>query len=176
LDSPLARMNMLGLVPSRLSEEIPGRCRPNQPSSVLVLTAMTIETRLPVRGSSRRQRGEERREHRVTIRLTPSEMAALTDAARREGLALAAFVAQAATDRAEYRAAPVGAVQRATIAELIRISGLLCSAEALLNRAIAVLLSTGAPCQELATAIAYTMKVLAQVDDATLLAARGGRR
>jgi hypothetical protein len=103
-------------------------------------------------------------------------MAALADAARREGWALAAFVAQSATDRAEYRAAPVGAVQRAAIAELIRISGLLCSAEALLSEAVAVLLSTGAPCQEVATAIAYTMKVLAQVDDATLPAAQRGRR
>jgi hypothetical protein len=133
---------------------------------------MTIETRSPVRGSGRRERGEERREHKVTVRLTPSETAALADAARREGVALGAFIARAATDRAEYRAAPVEAVQRAAIAELTRISGLLCSAEALLNQAITVLLSTGAPCQNLAFAVAYTMKVLAQVDDATVLAAR----
>lgn len=137
---------------------------------------MTIETGSRVRGSSRRERSEERREHRVTIRLTPSEMAALADAARREGLALAAFVAQAATDRAEYRAAPVGAVQRAAIAELIRISGLLCSADALLNQAITVPPSSGAACQDLAAAIAYTMNVLAQVDEATVLAARRGPR
>jgi hypothetical protein len=136
------------------------------------MTTMTIETRSRVSGPSRRERGEERREHRVTVTLSPSEKAALADAARREGVALAAFIGQAAIDRAEYRAAPVGAVQRASIAELIQLSGLLCSAEALLNQAIPVLLSTGAPSEDLAPAIAHIMKVLAQVDDATVLALR----
>ena len=132
---------------------------------------MTIETRSQARGPGRRQRGEERGEHEVTVRLATSEKAALAAAASREGLALGAFIAQAATDRARYRAAPVEAVKRAALAELIRISGLLCRAESLLNQAI-----TGAPCQDLAPAVAYTMKVLAQVDDATVLAARRSPR
>jgi hypothetical protein len=60
--------------------------------------------------------------------------------------------------------------QRETLAELVRLAGLIRRAGTLLNQAIARPRSTGAPGPDLALAVAYTMKILARVDDATTAA------
>jgi len=116
-------------------------------------------------GGMRRPRGQDRR-HRVTVRLSDGELAALSAAAGRAGLALSAYLAQAGMDAAEHRAAPVETVQREALGELIRAAGLVRRAGVNLNQAVARLNATGTPGPDLEPAAAYCMQVVRQVDEA----------
>jgi len=119
----------------------------------------------------RRSRGQDRR-HRVTVRLSDGELAALSAAADRAGLALSAYLGQAGMDAAEHRAAPVGEVQREALRELIRAAGLVRRAGVNLNQAVARLNATGAAGPDLEPAAAYCMQVVRQVDEAAMHVSR----
>ncbi|MGH3275168.1 MAG: hypothetical protein ACRDNZ_12705 [Streptosporangiaceae bacterium] len=121
---------------------------------------------------SRRSRVATRREFRVAVRFSAAELAAVEGAAGRSGQALAAWLGQVAIDAADLNDLPAGRAQRETLAELVRLAGLIRQAGTLLNRAIARPRSTGAPGPDLGLAVAYTMKILARVDDATTAAGK----
>ncbi len=117
-------------------------------------------------GGGRRSPEREPRRHKITVRLSDGELAALTAAAVRSGLSLAAFLSRAGLDAAEHRAAPVTEVQRQALAELIRAAGLVRRAGANLNQAVARLNATGQPGPDLGPAADYCMRVAGRVDQA----------
>lgn len=100
-------------------------------------------------------------------------MTALADAAGREGLALGAFIAIAATERAEYRAAPVDAVHRAALAELIEMREPLRRASQDFARAAGLIDANDAEVPDLGPAADYCMQVVTRVNQ---VAARLYRR
>lgn len=79
------------------------------------------------------------------MRLSTAECAAVASAAAASGLATAAWIGRLAMDAAEHRAAPVPAVYRAMLGELLR-------ANAQLERALSVLAPEGPPSGEAAAA------------------------
>jgi hypothetical protein len=109
-----------------------------------------------------RTRGEERRVHRFELKLSAPERMVLATAADRDGLTLAAYLVTAGLDRAEHRVAPVGAVQRETLAQLIRLAGLL-------SQAVSRLKPDGGPGPDLEPAAGYCMRVVRHVDEAVEL-------
>jgi uncharacterized protein (DUF1778 family) len=113
-----------------------------------------------------RTRGGERRDQRFELKLSAAERAVLAAAANRAGLTLAAYIVQAGLDVAEHRTAPVGAVQREMLAELIRIAGMVNRAGANLRQAVSQLSPDGAPGPDLEPAAGYCMRVVRQVDEA----------
>jgi hypothetical protein len=124
------------------------------------------------RGGGRRERGRERREHVVKVKLSTAEKASLSAAAERAGLALAAYLGQAGLDAAENRAVPVPKMYRNMMAELLRASGLVRRAGGNLNQAVARLNATGAPGPDLDPAVAYCMRVARHLDEAAELVRR----
>jgi len=60
-----------------------------------------------------RRSPERPREHKVTVRLSEAEMAAMTAAADRAGLTLAAYIIRAGIDAAEHRTDPITEMQQA---------------------------------------------------------------
>jgi hypothetical protein len=113
-----------------------------------------------------RTRGEERRDRRFELKLSAAEHAMLMAAAARGRLTLAAYIVQAAMDAAELRTAPVGAVQREMLAELIRIAGTVTRAGLNFSQAASQLSPDGADGVELEQAAAYCLRVVRHVDDA----------
>jgi hypothetical protein len=111
----------------------------------------------------------------MRVRLSDVEKEALEAAAGRSGLALGAFVVQAGLDVAEHRAAPVSAVQREALRELIRLAGLTRRIGVNFNQAVARLNATGESGPELEPAAAYCMRVVRQVDEAATLVRRSLR-
>src|SRR5262249_39673188 len=101
-------------------------------------------------------------------RLSKAELAAVTAAADRAGLALAAYIIQAGLDRAEHRSAPISEVQREALAELIRAAGLVRRIGVNLNQALARLNATGAPGPDLGPIADYCMRVLGRIDEAAM--------
>jgi uncharacterized protein (DUF1778 family) len=132
-------------------------------------------TRSSVRGGGRRERDEVPRQHTLKVRLSGREKETLEAAAGRSGLALGAFVVQAGLDAAEHRAAPVGALQREAVGELIRAAGLVRRIGVNLNQAVTRLNATGEAGPDLAPAAAYCMRVVQRVDEAAQLVCRGLR-
>jgi Mobilization protein NikA len=120
----------------------------------------------PCPAGRRRGRGGQLRGHKVTVRLSDGELAAIAAAADRTGLALAAYISTAAIDAAEHRAAPVSEIEREALAELIRAAGLMRRAGVNLNQAVARLHSTGQPGPDLGPAAEYCLRVAHRVDDA----------
>jgi hypothetical protein len=127
-------------------------------------------------GLRRRERGREPRTHKITVRLSDAELAALTSAAGRTKLALAAYLSRAGMDAAEHRAIPVTELQREALAELIRVAGLLRRAGGNLNQAVARLNATGQPGPDLGPAAAYCMRAVERVDQAATQISRALRR
>ena len=132
-------------------------------------------TRSSVTGGGRRARGQVPRSHVVQVKFTEAEKAALEEAAARDGLALRAYLGRAGLDAAEHRAAPVGAVQREALAELIRVAGLVRRAGVNLNQAVARLNATGEAGPDLGPSAAYCMRVARRVDEAAALIRRSLR-
>jgi mobilization protein NikA len=118
------------------------------------------------RGGVRRRRGQEERRRPVTVKLSAAERATLAAAADRAGMALAAYLCEAAMDAAEHRAVPVPKAQREILAELIRVRGLVRRAGVNLNQAVARLNAVGQPGADLEPAAAYCVRVLGHVDQA----------
>jgi hypothetical protein len=69
-------------------------------------------------GGMRRSPGAENRTCSKTIRLSPGELKAVSEAARRAGMALSAYIGQVAVDAAEHTAMPVGWLEREIMTEL----------------------------------------------------------
>ena len=99
----------------------------------------------PSVGAGRRSRESEPRQHKVTVRRSDAELAAVTAAAGRAGLAPAADIARAGVDAAEHRAAPIAEVQREALIELIRAAELAYRVSVNLEQAVARPNATGAP-------------------------------
>lgn len=119
-------------------------------------------------GSGRRPRDGAKRGHAVTVKLSDAEKALLSEAAARAGLALAAYLSQAALDAAEHRAVPVPVMQREILTELILARGLVRRAGTRLSQAVARLNATGVPGPDLAPAAGYVARVARHVDEAAL--------
>lgn len=117
-------------------------------------------------GTRRRQRDAQPRGHKVTVRLSDDELTAITAAADRVGLATAAYIGHTALDAAEYRGRGITEAQRAALAELIRVAGLVRRAGVNLNQAVAKLHSTGQRGPDLEAAAAYCMRIVGRVDQA----------
>lgn len=126
--------------------------------------------------TSRRPRSAMRRDYRITVKLTGEENAALQRAAARSGKAVAAWAGETAVRAADLREMTASQAQLETLRELIRIAGLVRRAGTLLNQAVAKLNATGSPGPDLAQAVRYLMKGMAQVDDAALQVKRRGLR
>ncbi len=123
-------------------------------------------TRPSARGSGRRTRGQDRRELRVTVRLSAAESVTLSAAAARSRLALAAYMCETAMDAAEHRAVPVPVMQRELLAELMRVAALVRRAGVNFNQAVTRLNATGDPGPDLGPSAAYCTRVLDHVDQA----------
>lgn len=126
----------------------------------------------PSQGGGRRMRGQERRDYPVTVKMSKTEKVTISAAARREKVALAAFVCEAALAVAEHRAVPVPKMQRHILRELMRLVDLVSDAEADLNQALTCRNATGDVDPELAWAVAYLTRVLNHVDQAAELIRR----
>lgn len=117
-------------------------------------------------GVRRRQRGGEPRGHKVTVRLSDGELAAITAAADRGGLSAGAYIGHAALEAAGYRGGGITEAQRAALAELIRAAGLVRRAGVNLNQAVARLHATGQLATDLEAAAAYCMRMVGRIDQA----------
>jgi hypothetical protein len=120
----------------------------------------------PSVGAGRRSRESERRRHKITVRLSEAELATLTAAAGRAGLALGAYIVRAGVDAAEHRAAPIAEVQREALLELIRAVELAYRVGVNLEQVVARLNATGEPGPDLGLAVADCMQVVHRIDEA----------
>lgn len=120
----------------------------------------------PSVGAGRRSRESEPRQHKVTVRLSDAELAAVIAAADRAGLAPAAYIARTAVDAAEHRVAPIAEVQREALRELIRAAELAYRMSVNLEQAVARLNVIGAPGPDLSPAVADCMQVVHRIDEA----------
>ena len=93
--------------------------------------------------AGRRSRQPTPRLHLVKFFLTDEELAELSDAASRAGLAKGAFAAEAALAVARGSAEPVGSLLRDALIELMRATGLVRRIGVNLNQAVARLNATG---------------------------------
>jgi hypothetical protein len=93
----------------------------------------------------------------------------VTAAADRAGLAVGCFIVQAGLDRADHRGDGISELHRETLAELIRVGGLVRRIGVNLNQAVARLNATGQPGPDLGPAAACCMKVVDRIDEAAML-------
>lgn len=124
------------------------------------------------RGGGRRERGRERREHIVKVKLSTAEKASLAAAAERAGMAVAAYLGQVGLDAAENRAMPAPVMYQKMLAELLRASGLARRAGGNVNQAVARFHATGEPGPDLQPAVAYLIRVARHLDEAAELVRR----
>jgi hypothetical protein len=117
---------------------------------------------------SRRARGSSRRNFRVAVKFSAEELVAVRLRAAQVGLAVRAFIGQAAIDAAE---SPVGDPRgsgRSLLAEFSRLAGEVDRVVAVLER-IATRVDSGEVLGlDLDQILADANKVLAQVDEAVL--------
>jgi hypothetical protein len=105
-------------------------------------------------GSRRSRSGH--RQHRITVRVSDSEKAAIGEAAGRAGMAVAAWLGQTGLDAAMYRVLPVPVMHRELLGELALTRAKLGVA--------AGRLASGGP--EAASAAAYCAQAARQLEDA----------
>ena len=125
----------------------------------------------PSMGGARRPRERQRRKYQVTVRLSEAELTTMTTAADRRELALAAYLARAGMDVAEYRAGSITDLQRDALAELITVGRLLRD----LNQAVTRRNAPGQPGADLGPAAAYCMQVARRADEAIVMIRRSLR-
>ena len=126
----------------------------------------------PSAGAGRRSRESEPRQHKVTVRLSEAELATVTAAADRAGLALAAYIVRAGMDAAEHRAVPIAEMQREALAELIRAAEQVHRVGLNLDQAVARLKANRVPDSDLSLAAADCMQVVRRIDEAALAVQR----
>jgi len=123
----------------------------------------------PSMGGARRPRERQRRKYQVTVRLSAAELTTMTAAADRRELALAAYLAQAGMDVAEYRTGSITDLQREAFAELMVVGRLLRRIGIDPNQAVGRQNASGQPGTDLDTAVAYCMQVARRADEAIVL-------
>jgi Mobilization protein NikA len=123
---------------------------------------VTQRTRFPVvqamssepGGRMRRSSQQQPRNQALTVKLSPSEKAAIQSAAAQRQLSLAAYVADTALAAAEGRTVPVGDTERELLRELMRVGTLLSLCRAQLVEAAAHQGAAGVPGPDLESAAA----------------------
>jgi Mobilization protein NikA len=121
------------------------------------------ERRVP---AGRRSRQTAPRPHRVKFFLTDDELAELSDAANRAGLAKGAFAAEAALAAARASAVPVGSSSRDALVELMRATGLVRRIGVNLNQAVARLNATDQRAEDLGPVAQMCSRVIQRLDEA----------
>lgn len=116
--------------------------------------------------AGRRSRQSAPRSHLVKFFLTDQELAELSDAARRAGLARGAFAAEAALAAARGSTVPVGSPLRDALIELMRATGLVRRIGVNLNQAVARLNATGQQGEDLGPVTQMCGRVVRRLDDA----------
>jgi hypothetical protein len=123
----------------------------------------------PSMGGARRPRERQRREYQVTVRLSAAELTTMTAAADRRELALAAYLAQAGMDVAEYRTGSITDLQRDTLAELMALGRLLRRIGIDADQAAERQDVTSRQRTDLGSAAAYCRQVARRADEAIVL-------
>lgn len=132
--------------------------------------------------SQRRRRAhsdDDPRVHRVTVRLSEAEMAAVEANAAAARMATSAYLAEAGSAPLVPAAGPDGAAETGPLlVELMGVHRQVRGAAHNLNQAVARLHSTGEPAEDLAATAAYLARVAARVDElvTAIAAAQTGRR
>jgi mobilization protein NikA len=116
--------------------------------------------------AGRRSRQPAPRSHLVKFFLTDQELAELSEAASRAGLAKGAFAAEAALAAARGLAVPVGSPFRDALVELMRAAGLVRRIGVNLNQAVARLNATGQRGEDLGPAAQMCGRVVQRLDEA----------
>jgi hypothetical protein len=106
------------------------------------------------------------RPHLVKFFLADDELAELSDAASRVGLAKGAFAAEAALAAARGSTDPIGSLLPDVLVELMRATGLVCRIGVNLNQAVARLNATGQRGEDLGPAAQMCSRVIRRLDDA----------
>ncbi|AEB48021.1 hypothetical protein VAB18032_30289 (plasmid) [Micromonospora maris AB-18-032] len=118
--------------------------------------------------------------HRVTVRLSTEELAAVTANAAAARMAVAAYLAEAgAAPLVPAANAPDGPGETsALLVELMGVHRQVRGAATNLNQAVARLHATGEPAGDLAASAAYVARIAARVDElvTAIAAAQTGRR
>ncbi|SCL43834.1 mobilisation protein (MobC) [Micromonospora citrea] len=134
-------------------------------------------------GASQRRRrahsDDDPRVHRVTVRLSEAEMAAVEANAAAARMATSAYLAEAGSAPLVSAAGPDGAAETGPLlVELMGVHRQVRGAAHNLNQAVARLHSTGEPAGDLAATAAYLARVAARVDElvTAIAAAQTGRR
>jgi hypothetical protein len=112
----------------------------------------------------RRARQQVPRTRRVEVTLTDEEDAVLRAAARRAGLAPAAYAATAALTAARSGPASDPEVRRQALTELMRATGLVRRIATNLHQAAAALTATGQPAGDLPAYAAWTIRRADHID------------
>ncbi|WP_043726579.1 plasmid mobilization relaxosome protein MobC [Micromonospora maris] len=128
----------------------------------------------------RRHNDADPRVHRVTVRLSTEELAAVTANAAAARMAVAAYLAEAgAAPLVPAANAPDGPGETsALLVELMGVHRQVRGAATNLNQAVARLHATGEPAGDLAASAAYVARIAARVDElvTAIAAAQTGRR
>ena len=119
-----------------------------------------------------RERGDERRDHRFELKLSAGERDVLAAAANRSSQTLAAYLVEAGLEKAEYRSAPVGEVQREMLFRLIELADLAGRIGSSLNPAVSRTRSDGTPGPDLGPTASYCLRVVRHIDEAAELIRR----
>jgi hypothetical protein len=111
--------------------------------------------------------------HKVTVRYSEAEFTAVTAAAERAGMAVAAYIGQTGLDAAEFRSMPVPARQREILTALTWAGHHLRQVVPLLTQAVDRLNvpgqnGAGGLAADLARAAAYLTQVARHVDQAAV--------
>ena len=120
------------------------------------------------RGPGRRRRRTVRRTRRVAVRLSEEEWAVLIQAAARDGAALAAYVATAATGVARGEVTPIPASTADALRELAEARRQVQRFGVLVNQAVARLHATGTVPASLEPAVRVCAQAVNRLDDAAV--------
>ena len=123
------------------------------------------------RGAYRARTGE-RRERRLTVKLTPAEWATVLSAAAHAGMAPGAYAAQALLDAAEYRAVRLPEIRRQMVVALMQSAAQVSRIGTNLDQAVASLKASGVPGPDLEAAARHCARVIRLVDEAAELVRR----
>lgn len=127
---------------------------------------------VPVIGNTppprRRERARTRRPNRVTVTLTDGELTEYKAAAKREEMAVGAFLARAGLDAARGRDIPASAALRDALTETRKAAALTRQIGVLLNQAVAALHAIGKPVDSLEPIARVAERRLERLDEAVL--------
>lgn len=144
-----------------------GRGPLNRDAAAYVVVAMVSGTG-KANPPRRRAHASVRRPNRVAVTLTDDELADLRAVARRDGMAVAAWLGRAGMDAVRGRDVPASTALRDALEEVRRASARVREIGVLLNQAVARLHSTGRPGESLESAARIASRRLERLDEAVL--------